>query len=247
MSHAAAPYFSLIVPVYKVERFLQDALDSVHEQTFTDYEVLCVDDGSPDGSGALLDEAARQDTRIRVVHQRNAGVSAARNRALDRVRGAYVLFLDPDDALCVDWFETFAKTIRRFDNPDQVRLTRGRIQESDDWRKVERPRFDASACVLAEGALPCARLLWPETAIPDVVYRMAWRADVMKDLRFPVGVVLGEDYIVHLEAAPQLRRVVAAVYPGVYYRERSGSAVMTRRPGSVRTWQHLCALRVIFR
>ena len=65
MSHAAAPYFSLIVPVYKVERFLQDALNSVHEQTFTDYEALCVDDGSPDGSGTILDEAARVNPRFR--------------------------------------------------------------------------------------------------------------------------------------------------------------------------------------
>ena len=72
-----APFFSLIVPVYKVERFLPDALASVREQTFPDYEVLCVDDGSPDDSGVLLDEAARNDGRLRVIHQRNAGVSAA--------------------------------------------------------------------------------------------------------------------------------------------------------------------------
>ena len=89
-------YFSLVIPVYKVERFLQDALDSVHGQTFQDYEVLCVDDGSPDACGAMLDETARRDARFRIVHQRNAGVSAARNRALDRVRGEYILFLDPD-------------------------------------------------------------------------------------------------------------------------------------------------------
>ena len=248
MNHAAAPYFSLIVPVYKVERFLQDALDSVHEQTFTDYEALCVDDGSPDGSGTILDEAARVNPRFRVIHQRNAGVSAARNRALDLVRGKYILFLDADDVVCPEWFHSFARVIQSY-HPDQVRFTGRRFPENEDWRMFKEPIFQNSACHVAENELDAARILWPETAIPDGVVRMAWRTECLREsrCRFPIGLVVSEDFIFHLDINPYLRRVVALDYLGTYWRERSGSAVMTPRPGSVRTLTHLCVLKTIFR
>lgn len=242
-----APFFSLVIPVYKVERFLPDALASVREQTFTDYEVLCVDDGSPDGSGALLDEAARGDARLRVIHQRNAGVSAARNRALDRVRGTYVLFLDPDDAICPEWFNSFAKVIDRYNYPQQVRFGDRRFQEDEDWRAFPNPVLDETTCKVAEGELDCARLLWPRIALPDSVWRMAWLADFIQSFRFPVGVIVGEDCLFHLKCYPALRHIVIAAYPGVYYRMRSGSAVMRGYVGSRRTQQHLTAISAFLR
>lgn len=79
-----SPFFSVIVPVYNVAPYLGECLDSVLAQTFTDWECLCTDDGSKDGSDLILDAYARRDPRFRITHQPNAGVSAARNRALDR-------------------------------------------------------------------------------------------------------------------------------------------------------------------
>lgn len=92
-------YFSIIIPVYNVAPYLRECLDSVLAQTFTDWEAICVDDGSADGSGAILDEYAAKDKRFSVIHQSNAGVSAARNAALRVVDGNWVLFLDSDDLL----------------------------------------------------------------------------------------------------------------------------------------------------
>ena len=238
MSHAAAPYFSLIVPVYKVERFLQDALDSVHEQTFTDYEALCVDDGSPDGSGTILDEAARVNPRFRVIHQRNAGVSAARNRALDRVRGSYVLFLDPDDAICPGWFAAFATVTKRH-APAMVAFGRTRFEENDDWRTLAHPCFDETSCRLFQDPIACAKELWPELRYNRVVWEMAWRADLIGDSRFQVGIRNGEDTVFHWDVFPRLTSMVVADYPGYYYRCRQGSAVYTFMPASVRARQHL--------
>lgn len=97
--NASAPFFFIIIPVYNVAPYLRECLDSVLAQTFTDWECLCVDDGSTDESGAILDEYAQKDPRIRVLHQANAGVSAARNLGLDNVKGEWVLFLDSDDLL----------------------------------------------------------------------------------------------------------------------------------------------------
>lgn len=88
---------SVIIPVYKVEAFVERAVRSIMTQTLSDIEIFCVDDGSPDGSGAILDRLAAQDARIRVIHQQNAGAPAARNRALAQARGKYVYFCDADD------------------------------------------------------------------------------------------------------------------------------------------------------
>lgn len=91
------PKISIIVPVYKVEEYLCRCLDSIVAQTFTDWECILVDDGSPDNSGAICDEYAEKDKRFRVFHQENAGVSTARNRGLDEARGEWIDFMDSDD------------------------------------------------------------------------------------------------------------------------------------------------------
>lgn len=92
-----APMVSVIVPVYKVEAYLPACIDSILAQTFKDFELLLVDDGSPDRCGEICDEYARRDVRVRVFHQSNAGVSAARNVGLEHARGEWVAFVDSDD------------------------------------------------------------------------------------------------------------------------------------------------------
>ena len=91
------PEISVIVPVYKVEEYLPQCIDSILAQTFTDFELLLVDDGSPDRCGEICEEYAGKDTRIRVFHQANAGLSCARNTGLMNARGRYVTFIDSDD------------------------------------------------------------------------------------------------------------------------------------------------------
>lgn len=93
------PVFSVIVPVFNVEPYLRECLDSIRRQTFPDWESICVDDGSTDGSGAILDEYAALDPRFHVIHQTNVGAGLARNSALNLISGQLVLFLDGDDVL----------------------------------------------------------------------------------------------------------------------------------------------------
>ncbi len=93
------PLISVIVPVYQAQALLEACVDSVRAQTFSDWELLLVDDGSTDGSPALCDRFAAADRRIRVFHQKNGGVSAARNTGLSHIRAGAVAFLDADDAL----------------------------------------------------------------------------------------------------------------------------------------------------
>ena len=89
--------FSIIIPVYKVEKYLQECVDSVLSQTFTDYEIILVDDGSPDNCPKICDEYAKTDERIKVIHQKNSGQACARNAAIKMASGEYILCLDSDD------------------------------------------------------------------------------------------------------------------------------------------------------
>ena len=244
-SPKAAPRFSLVIPVYKVERFLPDALASVREQTFTDYEVFCVDDGSPDGSGALLDEAARGDGRLRVIHQRNAGVSAARNRALDRVRGTYVLFLDPDDAVCPGWFAAFDAVIRRH-APDLVQFDYRYFPAESDWRALPEPRFDLDACRVATEPRTCAEAFGPRLVNGGYPWTKAWRAGLLEGKRFPVGIALYEDRHFLWDVFPDIHRLAVADFPGYFYRHGAASALTKPRPALERAHITVSEYRALF-
>lgn len=89
--------FSIIVPVYNTERYLKKCIDSILIQKFSDFELILVDDGSEDGCGDMCDQYAEYDSRVRVIHKKNMGVSAARNDGLDKASGDYILFVDSDD------------------------------------------------------------------------------------------------------------------------------------------------------
>lgn len=96
---------SVIVPIYKVEKYLNKCIDSILNQRFTDFELILVDDGSPDNCGKICDEYASKDSRIRVIHKKNGGLSDARNAGLNYATGQYIIFVDSDDFVNADLFE----------------------------------------------------------------------------------------------------------------------------------------------
>ena len=99
------PAVSIIVPVYKVEKYINRCIDSILAQTFNDFELILVDDGSPDNSGAICDECAKKDSRIKVIHKQNGGVSSARNAGIKVAQGEFINFIDSDDTIPVDSLE----------------------------------------------------------------------------------------------------------------------------------------------
>lgn len=110
---------SVVLPVYNVAPYLQRCLDSLLNQTLSDIELICVDDGSTDGSGAICDRYGKLDSRVRVVHQVNSGAGAARNRGLEMASGDYLFFFDPDDWCERDCFEALVFCAER-ENADVV-------------------------------------------------------------------------------------------------------------------------------
>ncbi len=97
------PQISIIVPVYNIEKYFHRCVDSILSQTFTDFELLLINDGSNDNSGAICDEYAAKDARIRVFHKENGGVSSARNLGLDNAKGEWITFVDSDDYVKPDY------------------------------------------------------------------------------------------------------------------------------------------------
>ena len=99
------PIISIIVPIYNVEKYLPKCIESILNQTFKEFELILVDDGSPDNSGSICDEYSKKDERIKVIHKENGGVSSARNVGLGSALGEYIGFVDPDDYINEDMFE----------------------------------------------------------------------------------------------------------------------------------------------
>ena len=106
---------SVIVPVYKVEAYIRECIDSILAQTYTDYELILVDDGSPDRSGEICDAYAFEDDRVRVIHKQNGGLSSARNAGLDICTGEYVTFVDSDDMIHPQMLELLISAVKDTD------------------------------------------------------------------------------------------------------------------------------------
>lgn len=108
------PKLSIIIPVYNVEEYLSRCIDSILRQEFTDFEAILVDDGSPDRCGELIDEYTQKDKRIKAIHQRNKGVSSARNAGLKIAKGEYISFVDPDDWVDKKMYRLLVKKMEDF-------------------------------------------------------------------------------------------------------------------------------------
>ena len=106
---------SVIVPVYKVEKYLEKCIESVLKQTYTNLQIILVDDGSPDNCGKICDEYAKKDSRIEVIHKANGGLSDARNVGISKAKGRYIGFVDSDDYIKEDMYEILLNLIKKYD------------------------------------------------------------------------------------------------------------------------------------
>lgn len=213
------PFFSIIIPVYNVAPYLRECLDSVLAQTFADWEAVCIDDGSDDGSGAILDEYATKNGRFRVVHQTNRGVSHARNCALDLMQGDWVCFLDGDDAVDRDWLENYGRIIVDV-QPDYVHI------EHLDWRGgLDECKPSRCGFFSVKECASATQWLWKNVPTRGFVSDYAVRRDVVGDKRFPCGVRYMEDSLFAMSWLLRVKKCVVSKYDGYFYRKRNGSAV----------------------
>ena len=194
---------SVIVPVYNVAPYLRECLDSLVAQTLAGWEAICVDDGSTDGSGAILDEYAARDSRFRVVHRQNRGVSAARNLAIEIAQGEWIGFLDADDSVAPDWFERML----------------GHAVDGVDIVHTD------SRCGFGMGGRPVGDRTY-RTFLRDgwSVLNLVRRAFASGE-RYPEGMRFKEDVIFFTKLALKAGRIAWVEEGGYNYRSRTGSAI----------------------
>ncbi|MEG3030397.1 MAG: glycosyltransferase family A protein [Oscillospiraceae bacterium] len=125
------PFFSIIIPVYNVEKYLRYCMESILSQQFTDYEVILVDDGSTDKSGGMCDEYAAQDSRVRAIHQQNKGLGGARNTGILNAQGEWILFLDSDDSMPKSTLENWKASMSQ-NKQAEVIAARFMFQDKDN-------------------------------------------------------------------------------------------------------------------
>lgn len=221
------PFFSIVIPVYNVAPYLRECLDSVRAQTFTDWECICVDDGSTDESPAILDGYAETDPRFRVVHQPNAGVSAARNKGLDEAKGEWIGFLDADDIWRTDLLQ-MSGCDRASDSTDWVRMkdVACRFWGGTSPETAIPAASSTELTELTEHVAATGFRLVSQNGTPFLNF---YRRECIGATRFKVGIRFREDALFGFEMAGKVHRILVTDYKGYCRRERNGSAMFSPR------------------
>lgn len=191
------PKYSIIVPVYNVENCLPKCLDSILRQSYIDFEVLLIDDGSKDCSGQICDQYVLTDSRVKVIHTSNRGVSSARNRGIEEARGKYIVFVDSDDYIDIDY-------LADLDSGNEDLIISG-------LRKLESRNNNAQIVQYSEKVIENVEKMHVEDMVDNkalnYVYTKRFRYDLIEyySLRFDEQLNIGEDtlfvaeYLLHVE------------------------------------------------
>ena len=205
---------SVIIPVYNVKPFLRMCAESVFAQTFRNLEIIFVDDGSTDGSGEICDELAEKDSRVRVIHQANGGLSAARNTGIEASRGAYLYFLDSDDAISpvtiVHLWTACVRTKADVAIGDSMHFTQAEVPQ-------ERRKFTSEAVDTQEAI---RRMLMNE-GYGHQAWGKLFRRSMWEDFRFPKG-LLYEDYAVIYDVMTRAEKAAIVTDAMYFYRMQEG-------------------------
>lgn len=183
------PKFTIVVPVYNVEKYLPKCLDSLVNQTYTDIEIICVNDGSTDSSLQIMEEYAQKDNRIKIINQENQGVSVARNVGIDNATGDYILFLDSDDWLELEACETIVKNLDK--NVDILFFGYKFIKNYEIYNKYSYPDNITNKKYISPINLNICINKLSCRAVCGKVYKTKRLKDL--NIKFPTNLNFGED------------------------------------------------------
>lgn len=214
------PKVSFIIPCYNVEKYIEFCLNSIRKQTYTNIEIIPVDDGSPDKSGVILDRLAEVDPRIKVIHKTNGGVSTARNAGLDAATGEYVVFVDGDDYISEDYTEYMMGMISQFGAEMALSVN---CYMRDGEPQVEK---DPVECYTPEDATTL--LLGPRVIVGswDKIYKKSLLVD--NGIRFSSTQFYGEGLLFITTATQCANRVAVGNRKVYHYRRNNYSSACTK-------------------
>ena len=216
----SGPIVSIIVPVYNAEKTIQRCVESILGQDFQDFELLLIDDGSQDASGALCDAFAQRDARVRVLHKENGGVSAARNLGLSQAQGVYLQFLDSDDWITADATTMLVRTAREYQCDlvisDFYRVVGDRVSHKGDIQEDT---------VLSREEYAAHMMERPADFYYGVLWNKLYRREIVErhHLRMNPEISWCEDFMFNLEYIRYAERFYALQLPIYYYVKTKGS------------------------
>ena len=228
---------SIIVPIYKVEPYLNKCITSILNQTYSNLEIILVDDGSPDNCGIICDEYARKDTRVKVIHKANGGLSDARNAGLDVMQGNYVGFVDSDDWIEPHMFEVLLSNIKLFNAEISCGGVSDDIEIGETIRTVKVSHY-GDKDFSESGVEAMRRYFLGSWAAWDKLYK----AEIFKGLRYPVGEI-NEDEAIVLDVLNQCSLVCYTNRICYHYMKRLGqNSITTASFSSAKLiWKDHCA------
>ena len=217
----SGPKVSIIIPVYKVEKYLPECLNSVLAQTFQNWEAICVNDGSPDGCGKILAEYARKDDRIKVISQANQGVSVARNTALKAATGEYFCFLDSDDLLHPDFLKILLEALQKYD----VKVIGADFQM---FKETYTPAPVPSKFCEKYYENPLFKYLSRKMKYNAMVWGKLYHKSIFQGMFFEPDLSYGEDTHLSMKILSKIHEIVFLCVPLYAYRESEAS--LSRSP-----------------
>ncbi len=225
------PLVSIVLPVYGSEAFLPACLDSILSQTFRDFELILVDDGSPDRCGEICDEYAKKDARIRVFHTENGGSSAARNYGIDRARGQYLGFIDSDDRIEPDMYQLLYDNLIKED-ADLSMCGLADIYGGEVINPVKDPVY------LVMDSEQAIRTVFEAKLTSVTPVNKLYKKELFEGIRYPVGEDSGEDASIIVDLLLRCKKSVLTTEQKYYYIHREGSITTREYRSSDRSVIH---------
>lgn len=205
---------SVIVPIYNVEQYLDDCLESIRKQTFTDFEVLLIDDETPDNSVSIAEKYTKLDSRFRLYHKKNGGLSDARNYGLERANGEYVAFIDSDDRIREKYLESLYNVITKYNADVAVCAFSFYYLNSGKIKKSNKKPIDNNRLYNNEKAL---KELMRDRQFRFYVWNKLWKMSLFKDNNITMPIMIYEDMVVSTMLFCHAEKVVSTDYRGYIY------------------------------
>ncbi|GHU54485.1 hypothetical protein AGMMS49975_14960 [Clostridia bacterium] len=226
----SADLISVIVPVYNVEKYLRECIESIINQTYRQLEILLIDDGSKDASGLICDEYAEKDARIKVVHQQNGGVAAARNKGLDLAKGQYIMCVDSDDYVAPNIAERLYNAVIKDDCDMSVCNLEYVFEEGYNPTFMSKAPFALEGVFDASDVYRCYCDKMPFAAA--VVFVKLYHRKIFDNLRFRLN-CLFEDTFILPSMYSRCKKITCVQEKLYYYRMRPGSITHGKMPSSL--------------
>lgn len=219
---------SVIIPIYNVEKYLEECVESVLCQTYQNLEIILVDDGSPDGCGAICEEYAQKDKRVKVIHKENGGLSDARNAGLDVCRGDYIVFADSDDCIHPQMIERLYNLLLKY-QADMAICSFQDIGENEMPLYAEYDAQGKEYCLEKENIM---NQLQSRNLLTVVAWNKIYKARLFENIRYPKGYIHEDEFIIH-KLLHLCTRTVYTEEKLYYYRKRGDSIMGNISPKKI--------------